>query len=164
MIEVQSTTNLRYLTYQVLGRGDVIFSRTLEVPNQPSHTFSFLATFAMVPKAQVIVYTMRKDELVSDHLEIDFGNDLQNFVTIELSTQQTTPGQEVDITVISKPNSFVGLLGIDQNVLTLRDGNDLTKSKVFSEIGQYSKTQPSWDRWNTNAWTDFNVSIIFSEK
>lgn len=76
--------NMRYLSYQVLGRGDIIVAKTLEIPNLMSYTFSFLASFAMVPKAQVIVHYVKGDEIVSDHLQIDFDNDLQNYVRINL--------------------------------------------------------------------------------
>lgn len=162
MIEVESTVNMRFITYQVLGRGDIIISRTIEIENQQSHTFSFLASFAMVPKAQVIVYTVRNDEMISDHIEIDFGNDLQNFLTIEVNADQASPGQEVDITVISKPNSYVGLLGVDQSLLLLRKGNDLEKAEIFDELAQYEKKN-SMNRMNENNWVDFNVRDIYSE-
>ena len=33
----------------------------------------------------------------------------------------------VDIIVKAKPNSYVGVLGVDQSVLLLRSGNDITK-------------------------------------
>lgn len=77
-----ATEEIRQLTYQVLGRGDVIISRTLQVANSRNFNFRFLASFAMVPKANVIVYYMREDgEIVSDQLKIEFENELQNFVS-----------------------------------------------------------------------------------
>lgn len=86
---------------------------------------------------------------------------------MELSTQQTSPGQDVDITIISKPNSYVGLLGIDQSVLLLRKGNDFEKSQVFDELEEYSKHKPfSVSRWyenaNTRRWEDFTVKRILN--
>lgn len=78
-------------------------------------------------------------------------------VTVELSTPEATPGQEVDITVISKPNSYIGLMGIDQSVLLLREGNDLDRTEVFSELEQYSKRGPSYGKWNTKTSPDFMV-------
>lgn len=84
-VEVQSTVSMRYLSYQVLGRGDIIVAKTVEIPNLMSHTFSFLASFAMVPKAQVIVHYVKGDEIISDRLQIDFDNDLQNYVCIHSS-------------------------------------------------------------------------------
>lgn len=80
-IEVQSTESMRSLTYQVLGRGDIIFTNTVEIPNRKSHTITFLATFAMLPKAHFIVHYIKDNEVISDRLEIDLGDDLQNFVS-----------------------------------------------------------------------------------
>lgn len=80
-IEVQSTEGLRYLSYQVIGRGDIILSNSIEIPNRKSHIINFLASFAMVPKAQFIVHYIKDSEIVSDRLEIDLGDDLQNFVS-----------------------------------------------------------------------------------
>lgn len=81
-IEVQSTESMRYLSYQILGRGDIIFTNTVEIPNRKRHIITFLATFAMVPKAQFIVHYIKDNEVISDKLEIDLGDDLQNFVSV----------------------------------------------------------------------------------
>lgn len=35
----------------------------------------------MVPKAQFVVHYIRDHEIISDRLEIDLGEDLQNFVS-----------------------------------------------------------------------------------
>lgn len=81
-IEVQSTESLRYLSYQVIGRGDIIVTNSVEIPNRKSHTITFLASFAMVPKAQFIVHYIHENEIISDKLDIDLGEDLQNFVSV----------------------------------------------------------------------------------
>lgn len=80
-IEVQSTESLRYLSYQVIGRGDVIYANTIEIPNRKTHVISFLASFAMVPKAHFIVYYIKDDEIILDKLEMELAEDLQNFVS-----------------------------------------------------------------------------------
>lgn len=64
----------------MLGRGDIIVTNSIEIPNRKSHIVTFLASFAMVPKAQFVVHYIRNDEIISDRLEIDLGEDLQNFV------------------------------------------------------------------------------------
>lgn len=81
-------------------------------------------------------------------------------MTVELSTPEATPGQEVDITVISKPNSYIGLMGIDQSVLLLREGNDLDQTEVFSELEVYSKRGQSYGKWNTKTSADFSVRRV----
>lgn len=82
MVDVSATVPMKYFNYQVLGRGDVIVGGTINVPELRSHTFRFPASFAMVPRARLLVYFIQDDgELVSDAVDIEFGNDLQNFVS-----------------------------------------------------------------------------------
>ncbi|XP_055295249.1 thioester-containing protein 1 allele R1-like isoform X3 [Sitodiplosis mosellana] len=158
-VEVQSTESLRYLSYQVFGRGDIIVTNSVEIPNRKSHTITFLASFAMVPKAQFVVHYIKDNEIISDRLEIDLGEDLQNFVELDVSSNQARPGQEVDITVVSKPNSYIGLLGVDQSVLLLRKGNDFDKSQIFNELDEYSRKQSNPSRhYGIDEWEDFASS------
>lgn len=60
-------------------------------------------------------------------------------VNIELSKDQVKPGDSLEISVSSKANSYVGLLGVDQSVLLLKKGNDIEKSTVFEEIKKYNE-------------------------
>lgn len=160
---------MRHFTYEILGRGDIIVSNTVEVPNRDSFVFQFFASFAMFPKAQLIVHYMRENELVSDRLEINFGNDIQNEVKIELSADRSTPGQDIGITVSSKPNAFVGLMGVDQSTMILQQGNDLDNAEILDEMDQYSRNYyppASWQRDKrfsypyVETWADFDVSAV----
>ena len=73
---------MNYITYQILGRGDVVISKTLNVGGQYKFNFRFLASFKMVPKANMIVYYIRPDgEIISDNVKIEIGEDLQNYVS-----------------------------------------------------------------------------------
>ena len=48
-------------------------------------------------------------------------------VKINTDTEETQPGTDVELTVEAKPNSYVGILGVDQSVLLLKSGNDITE-------------------------------------
>ncbi|KAJ8876853.1 hypothetical protein PR048_021300 [Dryococelus australis] len=79
-IVVNSTVPMKYFTYQVIGRGDVLMANTVQVPNVNSHTFRFLATYAMAPTAHVVVSYLKDDgEVVADALDIQLDGFLQNF-------------------------------------------------------------------------------------
>lgn len=78
-----ATEELDYVTYEILGRGDVLISKTIPLQKEKSLSFKFLGSFSMVPKATLLVYYIRSDgEMVSDRVEIKFGDELQNFVSI----------------------------------------------------------------------------------
>jgi CD109 antigen len=78
---------------------------------------------------------------------------------LTLSTNETRPGETLSITVNTKPNSYVGLLGVDQSVLLLKKGNDLEQSAVFDELGMYSEKTRFNHRWyNYDSYADFESS------
>lgn len=61
-------------------------------------------------------------------------------MTIDLSTEQSKPGENIDLKINADPNSYVGLLGVDQSVLLLKGGNDLEMSAVVDEAVKYEYT------------------------
>jgi len=81
-IEVNSTEPLRHLSYQVMGRGDVVVAHSLGLGGERVTRFRFLATHAMAPAARVIVYTMRPDgEVLADTIDVELQGLLQNYVS-----------------------------------------------------------------------------------
>lgn len=45
---------------------------------------------------------------------------------MDVSRDEAEPDTPVDISFEAKPNSFIGITGIDQSVLLLKTGNDIT--------------------------------------
>lgn len=127
-IEVNSTVPIRYYNYLIIGRGDVITANTIQLNGQAfTHRFIFYSTYAMAPTAHVVVYYVTDSgEIVADALNVDFDATLQNFVNIEATPSEVEPGKIVELSIQAKPNSYVGVLGIDQSVLLLKSGNDIT--------------------------------------
>lgn len=164
-VDVSATVPMKYFSYQVLGRGDVIVGGTIPVPDRTLHTFRFPASFAMVPRAKLVVFFVQDDgELVSDSVEIEFGSDLQNFLKVTLSKAESKPGENVDIVVNTNPDSYVGLLGVDQSVLLLKSGNDITSGQVFEELKMYE--QPSYGYYRRKRfapWRHYNTYDDFND-
>lgn len=76
------TETLTQLTYQVLSKGSIAILESLQVPSVKNFQIEFKATFAMIPKASVIVYYITSDgEIISDSLELEFDSELKNFVS-----------------------------------------------------------------------------------
>uniref|UniRef100_A0A1Q3FP24 CD109 antigen n=1 Tax=Culex tarsalis TaxID=7177 RepID=A0A1Q3FP24_CULTA len=164
-VDVSATVPMKYFSYQVLGRGDVIVGGTIPVPERTLHTFRFPASFAMVPRARLVVSFVQDDgELVSDSIEIQFGNDLQNFLKVTLSKAESKPGEDVDIVVNTNPDSYVGLLGVDQSVLLLKSGNDITSGEVFDELKMYEEPSYGYYRKKRFApWRHYNTYDDFND-
>lgn len=83
-MKVVATEELKNLVFIVHGRSDVLISENFEVPSSSNFNFSFKSTKEMMPKSKLLVYYIRDDgEIISDHLEINFGFALQNSVSFE---------------------------------------------------------------------------------
>ncbi|KAL1439864.1 hypothetical protein MTO96_009696 [Rhipicephalus appendiculatus] len=150
--EVNATDTLDHIVYEVMGRGDIVYAQTLPVSGVRSYRFSFSATFRMAPKARVLVYYVRKDgEVVADAVNYDVGGILRTPVHVQTSIAETKPGGQLNVLVSTKPNAYIGVLGVDQSVLLLKKGNDLSQEQVIEELesfdsGKKAKYWPPWYR------------------
>ncbi|XP_057327735.1 CD109 antigen-like isoform X1 [Microplitis mediator] len=143
-IEINSTAPLKYLSFEILGRGDILNAGSVLVSDKHVASFRFLATYVMAPTAHVLVYYTREDgEIVADALDVELEGTLQNFVDIKMSTEETQPGEAVDVTISAKPNSYIGVLGVDQRSLLLKSGNDISRDQVNKELKSYDMVEES---------------------
>lgn len=138
VIEVNATEVLSSFVIQVYGRGNLALAQTIPVENEKSVRFKFTVTQRMSPKARLIVYYVRIDgEIVADALNFDVEGVFQTPVEVGVNVNQTLPGSQVEVHVNTKPEAFVGILGIDQKVLLLKSGNDITREDVLNELMTY---------------------------
>ena len=156
---VNATEPLTRVIYEVMGRGDLVLARSVEVPNSNTFDIRFMVTHPMAPKARIVVYYVRKDnqEVVADALNFDVEGVFRTEVTVSTNVKETKPGALVDVRVDTKPNAFVGILGIDQSVLLLKSGNDITQQDVINELetydtGKSNRHFPRWFRSKRSLW------------
>uniref|UniRef100_A0A1I8Q8G1 TEP1-F n=1 Tax=Stomoxys calcitrans TaxID=35570 RepID=A0A1I8Q8G1_STOCA len=135
-INVRCSEPMRYFVYQIVGRGDILLSRSVDVSDNNFHTFKFLSTFAMMPRAKLLVYLVINGEFVYDEQVIEFEENLLNNVQIE-APLKVPPGQDIDITITSKPYNYIGLMIVDQNAINIRKGSDLSTSSLMRALNEY---------------------------
>ncbi|XP_068143587.1 thioester-containing protein 1 allele R1 isoform X1 [Drosophila tropicalis] len=135
-VAVRSNEPMKYFMYQLVGRGDILLSRTVDVPDNTFHTIKFLASFAMMPRAKLLVYMVINGEFVYDEQIIQFEENLLNAVQIE-APLRAPPGQDIDIGISTKPYSYVGLMIVDQNAVNLGSSNDLSHDRLMDALLSY---------------------------
>ncbi|KAJ6649478.1 CD109 antigen [Pseudolycoriella hygida] len=146
-LELVSRVPLKHFTYQIFARGNIISSLSQTVEDASNVEFNFIATFDMVPYVRVVVYTVRDDGSVDTASQsVYLQTKLPNEITLESTLNQTEPGQEFDLKITTSPDSFVGLLAVDQSVLLLRSGNDISVERVKTELQSFNNVR----RPNTN--------------
>uniref|UniRef100_A0A7I4XSE1 TEP1-F n=1 Tax=Haemonchus contortus TaxID=6289 RepID=A0A7I4XSE1_HAECO len=139
---VKATEQIPVLTYQVMSRGAVVLSK--EIPVNSDHTtISFTATNDMAPKSRLIAYAVRSgnQEILVDATDFKVDGLFRNNVTLTIDKSSVEPGESVSFKVSADPESYVGLLVLDQSVLLQKSGNDITPQLVVeSDIEEYDTT------------------------
>lgn len=86
-------------------------------------------------------------------------------IKLETSAAVLKPGGNLNISINASPNSFVGLLGVDQSVLVLKKGNDIERSSVFTDLEAYNKADKINNIWisghDSLKYKDFDASEMF---
>lgn len=151
LIGLNATQPLVYFVYKILGRGDILFAQTLQAHKGTTHTFRFLATSSMAPRARLLVYFVTDDgEIVADSLHFAVSGAIKNEVSVNVSPGTVDVGGDVSITVTTKPNAFVGVLAVDQRSLILGTHNHLTQDTVIEELETYDPGRQNLEGpWHT---------------
>ncbi|XP_052253498.1 CD109 antigen-like isoform X15 [Dreissena polymorpha] len=133
VFDVRSTETISNLFVQVMSRGNVVMAGTVS-----GSTFSIHIDSKMAPNARIIAYYVRADgEVVTDSISFDVDGAFQNQVSLSFDKTKAAPGDNVNVIVTADPQSIVNLLAVDQSVLLLRSGNDVTQSEVIDELKSY---------------------------
>ncbi|KAL4230965.1 hypothetical protein ACF0H5_011338 [Mactra antiquata] len=138
MFEIKSTEAVASSVYQVMSRGSIVAAGSFS-----GQTFSVPVTSEMAPNARIIIYYARTDgEVVTDSISFDVEGVFQNQVSIDFDKTKAQPGESVNVVVTADPQSLVNLLAVDQSVLLLKSGNDVTASEVIDELKTYDTITP----------------------
>ncbi|XP_073823482.1 thioester-containing protein 1 allele R1-like [Musca autumnalis] len=141
---VNSSIPMPYLDYNVVARGNIVKSVHIDLPDMPK-VYNITLTPELVYSPRFSIYVYYVDEhgeyhYTEDTYYIDY--ELQNKINIT-AAEQVKPGQEVALKIKTAPNSFVGLLAVDQSALLLRSNNDLRAQQFGYAIGSYTTRTPN---------------------
>lgn len=65
--------------------------------------------------------------------------EIVNFqVNLSLSNKTCKPGENITLSIASTLDSTISLLAIDQRVLLLKTGNDLSSDEIFDDFESYN--------------------------
>ncbi|CAJ0576072.1 unnamed protein product, partial [Mesorhabditis spiculigera] len=145
---VKATENIGVLSYQVMSKGAVVLAK--EIPMNADHTtITFTATSEMAPKSQLLVYAIRpaNNEILVDATDFKVAGLFRNNVSLAIEPNSAQPGEKVKFKIHADPDSYVGLLAVDQSVLLLKSGNDITQQMVEEDMEQYETTGDSYRPW-----------------
>jgi CD109 antigen len=74
--QIGSKKKLKNMSYYVVGRGNILESKTVDVQDKKIGVFEFDSTFSMAPSCSLVVFYVAEDgTITSDQTQIDFAPD-----------------------------------------------------------------------------------------
>ncbi|XP_035679836.1 CD109 antigen-like [Branchiostoma floridae] len=140
---VKSTSPISYFSYQVLSRGNIVVADRVDVsPDDTQKSFTVPTTAQMAPSSRMVVYWMTDTgEVCNDGLTFTVKGAFENQVSVSYDKDRAEPAEDIAVTVRADPDSLVALLTVDQSVLLLASGNDITQEKVLAELEEYDPAE-----------------------
>ena len=143
-VRIVATEPMQQVTCQGLARNQVVWAVSREAKNETRLEFEVNIEQRMAPRSRLLCFYVRPEnkELMVDARELQLAGGAapsRNPVKLSASRDQAKPGQEVEVGVFTKPNSLVGVLAVDQSVLLLRSGNDLSRPEVERELASFGE-------------------------
>ena len=81
-IQILATSEISQLTYDVIARGNLVDTKVVKFDATKEYSLNIKPQMSMLPKAQIVIYYITKNgEIVSDKVEVEFGNELTNYVS-----------------------------------------------------------------------------------
>jgi CD109 antigen len=156
---VTSKHEMTYLSCRIFACNQLVDYLMFPVSNEKTFKFEIVASHKMFPKAHIVVFYINDEGfMISDKVTINFEKELSNSVgvlnfifyfycsinlskqlNLQISKTKVKPGEDLEISLTGRPNSFVGLLGIDQSILFLKKGNDIEPSTILEELEKFHK-------------------------
>lgn len=131
--DVFSSYPLNYLSWVVIGRGSVVAGGTIQANNQTNLTLSIPTTFDMVPNAFIFIYNYNDGYYAYDGAYFSIY-DFNNQLNLAFSKLEIEPNQKITIKIETNPQSYVGLIGIDQSDLKYRRANEFDSKTMLDWI------------------------------
>ncbi|KAK7883167.1 hypothetical protein WMY93_029341 [Mugilogobius chulae] len=136
--EGQETLDFFYL---VMSKGSIVqhdrISEAVKknMVNKGVLTIPLRQVIKLAPVAQVVVYTvMPSGEAVADSKDFPIQMCLSNKVSLKFASLQQLPAERTTLSLQAHPDSLCSVRAIDQSVLLLKSGVELTVDYVFDQL------------------------------
>ncbi len=129
VFKVNSTSEAANFYYEVVSRGNVVFS---DFTN--TNEIAFEVTPFMAPSSRLLVYQiLPNSEVAADYLPFKVTAEYPHSIKVEFSDDEATPGEDISIDIETDGEAKVGIAVVDKSVFILAE-NRLNLQQVFDEL------------------------------
>ncbi|KAL7028449.1 hypothetical protein ACKWTF_005840 [Chironomus riparius] len=153
-LKIKSGQSVEYVMIHIVSKGVLVetskvsFDSDENEDNDPNTVvYSFTPSFSHAPKASILAYYINKNgDFVTTQFNLLLERNLPNYLKISPATLQVRPAVNINLNIESYIGSTVSLVAMDQRLLLLRDGSNITKQNIIDDIQKYARNiiQLNW--------------------
>ncbi|XP_028825881.1 alpha-2-macroglobulin-like protein 1 [Denticeps clupeoides] len=139
--ELESSQESLDFYYLVLSRGKTVQHGLITVAvcdqsvNKGELSFSLQQVPDLSPLVQVVVYTVLPGgETVADSMDFPIELCFKNKVSLSFPVSTELPGEKTSLSLAAHPGSLCSVRAVDQSVLLMKPGQELTAKSVFDYL------------------------------
>ncbi|KAM9323747.1 ovostatin-like [Gastrophryne carolinensis] len=124
--------------FMALSRAKIVefgeHSVSISTSLQGQFTLTYKVSPDHVPTVQYVVLSMLKKDLVADTTQLNLEKCFKNQVSLKFSSEEGTPGSQVDLNVRATSKSTCIARVFDSSLLLMDQGQTLTPSTVYNAL------------------------------
>ncbi|KAH8353268.1 hypothetical protein KR084_009879, partial [Drosophila pseudotakahashii] len=135
-VTLNSKDPINYFIYTIVARGLILHTERVELPNPKNvYNFTVKSTHLTSPFFHIYAYYV-DDEGILQYTQTHYKVIVSLPNEISISAPNTGyPGEEIDIQIKTEPNSFVGLLAVDERISGKRRLDNIKRDKNWELEG-----------------------------
>ncbi|KFM63961.1 CD109 antigen, partial [Stegodyphus mimosarum] len=103
-------------------------------------TFAISLSPEMAPTSTVVIYNVaREGEVVVDSLTFPVDGISRNNFTVVLNNKKDKTGETVEVVVVGRPASYVGLSALDKTLFDMKGGNEFGHAEVLTKMSLFDE-------------------------
>uniref|UniRef100_A0A1I8MBJ9 A-macroglobulin complement component n=1 Tax=Musca domestica TaxID=7370 RepID=A0A1I8MBJ9_MUSDO len=143
VLDIASDDPLPYFCYTIMSRGKIVQHDVVTVGGgRKSYELKIQPTFEMAPEVKIFAYLIDDGEMKSSTMTLKVPGTFRNQLLID-SPLAANASDEITLNIKTDPDSYVGLLAVDQSVLLMKSDNDLNGKEIFKDLDKFQSQSPN---------------------
>ncbi|XP_054723175.1 CD109 antigen-like [Uloborus diversus] len=138
IFHVRANFYVEFFSYVLVSKGIILLSGQ-ESMSSSIRTFAASLSPEMSPTATLVVHAVVKDEVVVDSLTFPVDGISRNNFSVSLNSKKDKSGDTVEVVVVGRPSSYVGISAVDKALYDMKSGNEFGHAEVLRKMSMFDE-------------------------
>ncbi|XP_035209732.1 CD109 antigen-like, partial [Stegodyphus dumicola] len=139
IFHVRANYYVESFSYVLVSKGIILLAGQ-ETMTSSIKTFAISLSPEMAPTSTVVIYNVaREGEVVVDSLTFPVDGISRNNFTVVLNNKKDKTGETVEVVVVGRPASYVGLSALDKTLFDMKGGNEFGHAEVLTKMSLFDE-------------------------